>query len=79
MISQYASRAEPADHERLRKENILRRAISPFFLKEQLRMADRRGEIVEIIAKTGFARSHRIQAVTLGSLPIRLSIELTKA
>jgi hypothetical protein len=42
-------------------------------------MAYSKGEIVEITAKTDFARSHRIQAVTLGSLPIRLSIELTKA
>ncbi len=64
--------------ENLREENILRRTISPFFLKKQLGMTYSSGEVTDIINNTSFAHSFRIQKIALASTPIWLRIALKK-
>ncbi len=62
----------------LSEENILRRMISPLFLKKQLGMTYSVDEVMDIVKKTRFARSFTIQKTALASVPIWLRIELTK-
>jgi ubiquinone/menaquinone biosynthesis C-methylase UbiE len=62
----------------LRRENLLRRMLTPRFLKQQLRMTYQTDELAAIIARTRFADSHAIEKLTLAGLPVWLRIELTK-
>ncbi len=64
--------------ENLRGDNILRRTISPFFLKKQLGMTYSVGETMDIIKRSDFAHSFRVQKIALASTPIWLRIALTK-
>ena len=63
----------------LRGENILRRVVSPYFLKKQLGMTYSVDEITDIVKKSAFAQSFSIQKIALASTPIWLRIALTKA
>jgi ubiquinone/menaquinone biosynthesis C-methylase UbiE len=65
--------------ENLRGENILRRTVSPFFLKKQLAMTYSVGEVADIVKRSDFARSFSIQKIALASTPIWLRVALTKA
>jgi ubiquinone/menaquinone biosynthesis C-methylase UbiE len=69
---------QKAIHDNLRRENILRRMISPRFLMRQLQMTYTTGEIVEIIKKTPFANNFAVEKITLGGLPAWLRIRLSR-
>jgi ubiquinone/menaquinone biosynthesis C-methylase UbiE len=62
----------------LRRESLIRRLITPVFLRKQFRMTYRTSEIAEIIQRTSFAGSHSLEKMTLGGLPAWLRIMLTK-
>jgi SAM-dependent methyltransferase len=62
----------------LRQENLLRRLITPYLLRKQLRMAYRVDEIAEIVKRTWFATCFAIDKITLAGLPVWLRITLTK-
>lgn len=62
----------------LRQENLLRRLITPYFLKRQLKMTYRIGEVVTIVRHTSFAHSYTIEKIALAGLPVWLRITLTK-
>ena len=57
-------------------ESLVRRLVTPFFLRKQLRMTYRTEEFAEIIKRTSFATSYTIGEVTLGGLPAFLRIQL---
>jgi hypothetical protein len=63
----------------LQQGNLLRRLVTPHFLRRQLRMAYRVDEIAEIIKRTRFAPSFAIDKITLAGLPVWLRITLTKS
>jgi ubiquinone/menaquinone biosynthesis C-methylase UbiE len=63
----------------LQQENLLRRLITPHFLRRQLRMAYRVDEITEIVRRTPFAPSFTIDKITLAGLPVWLRITLTRS
>lgn len=65
-------------NENLRGYNILRKVLSKYFLKKQLRMTYTIPEFEEIIKQTEFRNSYSIHQVDLGNLPVYLRIELTK-
>jgi ubiquinone/menaquinone biosynthesis C-methylase UbiE len=62
----------------LKKENLIMRLLSPFFLKQQLKMAYKIPEIQSILEETSFKNNYELDKVTLGGLPIWLRIKLTK-
>lgn len=62
----------------LRNETLLRKLFTPVFLKRQLKMTYRIDEAIEIIGRTAFADSYRVEKSVLVGLPIWLRIELTK-
>ena len=62
----------------LSRESLLRRLITPVFLRRQLRMTYQISEIAAIIERTAFAGSYSLEKITLGGLPAWLRIELTK-
>jgi ubiquinone/menaquinone biosynthesis C-methylase UbiE len=62
----------------LRNETLLRKLLTPAFLKRQLRMTYRSDEVVAIIGRTAFADSYSIEKAVLAGLPIWLRIELAK-
>jgi len=62
----------------LRQEPLLRRMISPFFLKKQLRMTYSVEETTRIIQQTCFAESFDIERVTIANLPVWMCITLRK-
>jgi ubiquinone/menaquinone biosynthesis C-methylase UbiE len=62
----------------LKKENFLRRYLSPYFLNRQLKMTYSISEIENILEKTSFKNSYEINIIKLGGLPIWLRISLNK-
>jgi ubiquinone/menaquinone biosynthesis C-methylase UbiE len=64
--------------ENLKEYSFLRKTISKYFLRKQLRMTYSITEFDEIIKQTKFGVGYQIQQVELGNLPIWLRIELKK-
>lgn len=62
----------------LEKEGLLRRLITPHFLKRQLRMTYERGEFCRIIDQSLFRKAYALERLTLGGLPVWLRIRLSK-
>jgi ubiquinone/menaquinone biosynthesis C-methylase UbiE len=62
----------------LKKENLIRRIFSPYFLNQQLKMTYRSDEIENILTKTNFKNNYEINKITLSGLPIWLRISLHK-
>jgi ubiquinone/menaquinone biosynthesis C-methylase UbiE len=56
----------------------IRRVISKYFLKKQLRMTYSISEYDQILKQTKFADSFKIHQIELGNLPIYVRIELNK-
>jgi len=63
----------------LKKESLIRRLLSPIFLKKQLRMTYRTEEMEEIINRSAFAKNHHLERITLANLPIWVRMELRKS
>jgi ubiquinone/menaquinone biosynthesis C-methylase UbiE len=64
--------------ENLKGYSFLRKTLSKYFLRKQLRMTYSMTEFEEIIKQTEFRRCYNIQQIELGNLPIWLRIELKK-
>jgi ubiquinone/menaquinone biosynthesis C-methylase UbiE len=62
----------------LQGEPLVRRMISPFFLKKQLRMTYSVEETTRIIQQTFFADTFDIEKVTIANLPVWMCITLRK-
>jgi ubiquinone/menaquinone biosynthesis C-methylase UbiE len=62
----------------LMEYNPLRRWLSTFFLKKQLRMTYSTQEFEEILKQTEFGKSYKIERITLGNLPIYVRLKLKK-
>ncbi len=62
----------------LQQVNLLLRAIGPSLMRRVIKTARRVDEYGELIRRTSFANSHRIDRVVLGNLPMWLRIELRK-
>ena len=62
----------------LKNEQLLLRLITPFFLKKQLKMTYKSGEVAEIIEQTRFAGNYKLDMIILAGLPIWMRIELRK-
>lgn len=62
----------------LEGSGALRRAVSRFFLNKQLRMTYTRAQIVDLVARSRFAATARVEPVEVGGLPIYVRIELPK-
>jgi len=62
----------------LAEKNLLRKMISPFFLRKQLRMTYTHEEVEAIVKRTHFDGSYRITPISLAGLPVWLEIKLTK-
>lgn len=62
----------------LKGYNFLRKALSKYFLRKQLKMTYTIPEIEDIIKQSEFRRSYNIQQIELGNLLIWLRIELRK-
>ncbi len=64
--------------ENLKSENLIRRMLAPRIFIKQLGMTYDKKEIKEILRKTRFANSYRIDDLTIVRLPVWLRIELKK-
>ena len=64
--------------ENIKEFNIVRKFLSKFFLKKQLRMTYTIKEFNEILKQTDFKNSYNIIQIELGNLPIYVRIELRK-
>lgn len=62
----------------LEQEGLLRRLITPRFLRRQLRMTYCSDEIEAIIQRSRFRQNHTMEKIGLGGLPIWLRIRLNK-
>jgi ubiquinone/menaquinone biosynthesis C-methylase UbiE len=62
----------------LKGYNLLRRILSKYFLKRQLRMTYTLKEFDEILKQTDFLKSYNIKQIELGNLPIYVRLELKK-
>lgn len=62
----------------LRGESLARRWITPIFLRRQLRMTYRIDEMADIVERTSFETSYSLEKITLGGLPARVRLKLTK-
>lgn len=62
----------------LKEYNFIRRIISKFFLKKQLKMTYSITEIKNLIKQSKFENHYNIQEIELGNLPIWIKIELKK-
>lgn len=62
----------------LKEYNFLRRIISKYFLKRQLKMTYAVKEFDDILKLTDFRKSYNIARITLGNLPIYVRLELSK-
>jgi len=62
----------------LKNEQLLLRLITPFFLKKQLKMTYKSGEVAEIIEQTRFAGNYKLDMIILAGLPVWMRIELRK-
>jgi ubiquinone/menaquinone biosynthesis C-methylase UbiE len=64
--------------ENLKGYGFLRKAISTYFLKRQLRMTYTIPEFNSILSQTKFTTGYKINQIELGNLPIYVKIELNK-
>ena len=64
--------------ENLKGENLIRRMLTPRFFIKQLGMTYEKKEIKEIVKKSRYANSYRIDDLTIVRLPVWLRIELKK-
>ena len=62
----------------LRQESLLRRLISPLFLKKHLKMTYQTDAVAEIVKQSSFANSYSLEKIALAGLPIWLRVKLTK-
>ncbi len=62
----------------LKRESILRRLLTPHFLKQQLRMTYAIHEMIEIIERTRFREYYQLNKISLAGLAIWVRIELKK-
>jgi ubiquinone/menaquinone biosynthesis C-methylase UbiE len=62
----------------LKSYNLIRKFLSKFFLKKQLRMTYTVREFNEIIVQSEFKNSYNIEQTELGNLPIYVRLELKK-
>jgi ubiquinone/menaquinone biosynthesis C-methylase UbiE len=60
-------------------ENLIRRLVTPFFLRKQLRMTYRTDEVADIVKRTSFAESYTMAEICLGGLPAFLRIQLRRS
>lgn len=65
-------------HQNLHEEPLLRRVISPFFLKKQLRMTYTVEETTQIIQQTRFVDMFNIEKVMIANMPVWMCITLSK-
>ena len=64
--------------ENIKGFNIVRKIISEYFLKKQLKMTYKINEFNDILKKTDFKNSNKIVQIELGNLPIYVRLELRK-
>lgn len=64
--------------ENLKGYSFLRKTLSGYFLKKQLRMTYSLSEFELILKQTKFRNSYKIHPVELGNLPIYVRLELKK-
>lgn len=62
----------------LQDSGLIRRILSPLFLKKQLRMTYSLSEFEEILMHSEFKNSFKIERDVLGNLPVYVRIELNK-
>jgi len=62
----------------LKGENLPRRVLAPRFFAKQLGMTYNRREIVELLSRSSFASSYRIDERTIANLPVWLRIKVLK-
>jgi ubiquinone/menaquinone biosynthesis C-methylase UbiE len=65
-------------HENLQGCNFIRRTLSKYFLRKQLRMTYSTDEFEHIIKQTKFKASYNIRQIELGNLPVYVRLELRK-
>lgn len=64
--------------ENLKGDNVIRRILAPRFFIKQIGMTYTKQEIAEIIKKTSFAKSYKIEETTIFNLPVWIRVELEK-
>jgi ubiquinone/menaquinone biosynthesis C-methylase UbiE len=64
--------------ENLKGYNFIRKNISKYFLKKQLRMTYLLDEYLQILEQTKFRNNYSIHKIELGNLPIYVRLELRK-
>lgn len=64
--------------ENLKGYNFIRRKLSKYFLKKQLRMTYSISEFDKILKQTKFRNNYKIHEIELGNLPIYVRIDLKK-
>lgn len=62
----------------LQDSGLMRRILSPLFLKKQLRMTYSLGEFEKMLVQSEFKNSFKIERDVLGNLPVYVRIELNK-
>ncbi len=62
----------------VRDEPLVRRIISPFFLRKQLRMTYTVEETTHIIQQTRFVATFNIEKISIANLPVWMCISLSK-
>jgi ubiquinone/menaquinone biosynthesis C-methylase UbiE len=70
---------ERALRQNLKKENLIRRIITPIFLKRQINMTYRIDKVHEIVRNTRFSESCDIERMTIAGLPLWMRIKLIKS
>ena len=64
--------------ENLKGDHLIRRFLAPRFFIRQISMTYTKKEIIEIIEKTSFKDSSKIEEITIFNLPVWLRIKLEK-
>lgn len=64
--------------ENLKGYNFIRKKLSKYFLKKQLRMTYSVSEFDKILKQTKFGNNYKINEIELGNLPIYVRIDLIK-
>lgn len=64
--------------ENLRGENLLRRLLLPWLLRDQLRITYSLEDYRRLLDRSVFAGGYRVERITLGNLPMWVRLELEK-
>lgn len=64
--------------ENLQGDNLIRRVLAPRFFIKQIGMTYAKKEIANIIEKTSFVRSYKIEEITIFNLPVWVRVRLEK-